>query len=213
MLRQSVGKLRPASTLFLLCDIQERFRPLIWQGETVINTAKYMVDVSRALNIPVLSTQQYTKAFGPTCPEIPLQAPEPAEGEEPGNDIPVFEKKLFSMMTEEVDQYMSSIEGLKSVVLFGQETHVCIQQTCLDLLEKGLEVHVLVDGCSSQRCLDREVAFKRMEQAGAFLTTAESAVFMLMETAEHHALKKVSGITKAHFQLENGFQSGSSSSL
>ena len=48
----------------------------------------------------------------------------------------------------------------KTIVLFGIEAHVCVQQTALDLLETGYEVHVLVDGVSSQRALDRAVALK-----------------------------------------------------
>lgn len=48
----------------------------------------------------------------------------------------------------------------KTVVLFGIEAHVCVQQTALDLLETGYEVHVLVDGVSSQKPLDRAVALK-----------------------------------------------------
>jgi hypothetical protein len=49
--RRSVGKLTPETTVFLLCDIQERFRPLIWRAETVIQTAQYMTSVAKELDI------------------------------------------------------------------------------------------------------------------------------------------------------------------
>ena len=64
--RRLVGKLKPESSVFLLCDIQERFRPLIWRGETVVSTSKYMTSVAKALDIPIVITQQYTKVFGET---------------------------------------------------------------------------------------------------------------------------------------------------
>jgi hypothetical protein len=64
--RRLAGKLRPESSVFLLCDIQERFRPLLWRGETIINTSRYMTSVAKALDIPVVITQQYTKVFGDT---------------------------------------------------------------------------------------------------------------------------------------------------
>lgn len=48
----------------------------------------------------------------------------------------------------------------RTIVLYGIEAHVCVQQTALDLLETGYDVHVLVDGVSSQRALDRAVALK-----------------------------------------------------
>lgn len=52
------------------------------------------------------------------------------------------------------------------VLLCGIEAHVCILQTTLDLLQRGYEVHLLVDGISSQRGHDRAVALQRMSQAG-----------------------------------------------
>ena len=84
----------------------------------------------------------------------------------------------------------------KSVILYGIETHACIFQTTLDLLELGYEVHLLADGISSMRPGDRTVALKRLEQAGAFLTTAESAIFELIRDAKSPDFKKVLPILK-----------------
>jgi nicotinamidase-related amidase len=64
--KRAVGKLMPEHTAFLLCDIQERFRPLVYKGETIIRTAQYLTSVAKALDIPIVATQQYTKVFGPT---------------------------------------------------------------------------------------------------------------------------------------------------
>ena len=77
--------------------------------------------------------------------------------------IPTFEKKLFSMVTPEVTAHISALPPSPptSYVLFGIEAHVCVQQTCLDLLSEGHDVHVVVDGVSSQSPLDREVALER----------------------------------------------------
>ena len=41
-------------------------------------------------------------------------------------------------------------------------------------------MHILVDGVSSQRTIDRSVALRRMEKAGAFMTTSESLLFELL---------------------------------
>uniref|UniRef100_A0A6U1N7F4 Isochorismatase-like domain-containing protein n=1 Tax=Fibrocapsa japonica TaxID=94617 RepID=A0A6U1N7F4_9STRA len=220
---KSVGRLRPQSTIFLLCDIQERFREKIWKFGTVANTAKYLVEVAGELNVKVVATTQYAKALGAIVPEInlPVSTEVPAQDEEgtdtkppPPPDTPaavVYDKKLFSMCTDQVNAELEAAgEGLTSVVLFGIETHVCIQQTCLDLLSRGLEVHVVADGCSSQRPYDRGVALQRMARAGAFVTTAESAVFELLGTAQHPKLKAISNLTKAHFQIENDFMGMSS---
>lgn len=184
--RRSVGKLRPDNTVFLLCDIQERFRPLMWRGETVIRTAQYMTSVAKALDIPIVITQQYTKVFGETISDT-FADPDHMK------HVPVFEKKKFSMCTEEVKSHLNSLNK-QSVIIFGIEAHVCVQQTCLDLLDDGKEVHIIADCVSSQQPYDREVALHRMSQAGAFLTTAQSAVFMLMQSAEHANFKGTSRI-------------------
>jgi isochorismate hydrolase len=95
---------------------------------------------------------------------------------------------------------------VKSVVLFGIEAHVCLQQTCLDLLENGRDVHVVVDACSSMKLYDREIALHRMQSAGAFLTTAQSAVFMLLGSADHPNFKAISTLVKEHASLPNEFE-------
>ena len=195
--RRLVGKLKPESSLLMICDIQTKFRPLVWKGETVVRTAQYMTSVAKALNIPTVATQQYTKVFGPTVAEV-FKSPEDLEA------CPTFEKKKFSMMTDEVQQHVDALNKT-SFLLVGIEAHVCLQQTALDLLEQGKEVHVIVDGVSSQQPLDREVALQRMSQAGAFLTTAQSAAFMLMQTADHENFKAVSKLTVEHMKLENEF--------
>lgn len=195
--RLSIGKLKPENTVFLLCDIQERFRPLIWRGETIIRTANYMTSVAKALDIPIVVTQQYTKVFGDTVPDV-------FTDQDHFKSCKMFEKKNFSMCTDEVKSHLNDLNK-KSVVLFGIEAHVCLQQTCLDLLEEGTDVHIIADGVSSQQPYDRELSLQRMSQAGAFLTTAQSAAFMLMQSAEHANFKSVSKLTVEHMKRPNEF--------
>lgn len=195
--RRLVGKLRPETTAFLLCDIQDRFRPLIWRGETVINTSRYLTSIAKALDIPVVVTQQYTKVFGDTVKDC-FADPEDLKS------VPIFEKKKFSMCTEQVSAHMSKLDK-QAIVLFGIEAHVCVLQTALDLLEQGKDVHIIVDACTSQQAFDREIALQRLSQAGAFLTTAQSAAFMLMQSAEHSNFKVVSKLTVEHMKLPNEF--------
>ena len=173
--RVAVGKLRPSTTTFLLCDVQERFRPLIHNGETVISTCRYMTSVAKALRIPVVATQQYTKVFGPTVPDC-FASTEDLQA------TPIFEKKLFSMLTPEVQAKLDTYDTTESYVIMGIEAHVCVQQTCLDLLEQGKDVHLIVDAVSSQQLVDREVALQRLQAAGVYLTTAQTAKRRILTT-------------------------------
>jgi len=88
-----------------------------------------------------------------------------------------------------------------------------VQQTVLDLLELGYDVHVVADGVSSQQPFDREIALGRMTSAGAFLTTAQSAAFMLMHSAEHPNFRSVSKLVVEHMKLPNEFNEAMISSL
>ena len=194
---RAVGKLQASKTAILLCDVQERFRPLIHKMETVVQTCQYMTSVGDALDIPVVGTQQYTKVFGNTLEEC-FATPEIKAA------TPMFEKKKFSMLTEEVSAKLTELNK-SSYIMLGIETHVCVQQTCLDLLEQGNDVHIIVDGVSSQQAIDRQVALQRMQAAGAYLTTAQSAVYMLMQSADHPKFKDVSKLTVAHMKLPNEF--------
>ncbi|CAM9152231.1 unnamed protein product [Discosporangium mesarthrocarpum] len=113
------------------------------------------------------------------------------------------------MWTGEVKAH---IEGLKApatdFVLFGIEAHVCVTQTCLDLIEEGHRVHVVCDGVSSQKPFDRAVALQRMQKAGAFLTTAEQVVLQLLHSADHPSFKAVSSLVKQRSKDgENAFLS------
>jgi nicotinamidase-related amidase len=161
-----VGKLRPENTVFLLCDIQEGCRPIMWRGETIIQTAQYMTSVAKTLDIPIVITQKYTKVLGETISET-FADPEDL------NNTRKFEKKKFSMCTEEGSAHLNTLKE-QSVLIFGIEAHVCVQQTCLDLLENGKEVHIVADGVSSQQQppYDREIALNRMSQVGCLYADA-----------------------------------------
>lgn len=223
--RTVVGKLQPSTTAFFLCDIQERFRPLMYNSETIITTSQYLTSVATSLSIPIVATQQYTKVFGPTVTDCFANGKDGMDqllknGEQIGDSgdnsntgcaLKIFEKKRFSMLTDEVTDYYCNtdlMKGRDNVVLFGIEAHVCVQQTCLDLIEMGKNVHIVVDCISSQQGYDREVALKRMENAGALLTTAQSLAFMLMGSADHPNFKEVSKLTVGHMKLPNQFNDG-----
>ena len=206
-------------TVFLLCDIQERFRSVIWQFPGLVHTSGFLVQTGRTLGIPLIVTEQYPKAFKNTVAELqsawsavpgaPAAAAAGAGGE--GGEkaaastsssaggavegVHVFEKTKFSMITPEVSAVLSE-KSPSSAVIFGLETHVCVQQTALELLAQGIDVHVVVDAVSSQRVLDRKVALDQLKQAGAVLTTAESLVMTLLGDSKHPQFKAVAGLLR-----------------
>eukprot|EP01027_Heterolobosea_sp_BB2_P009537 GEZU01014046.1.p1 GENE.GEZU01014046.1~~GEZU01014046.1.p1 ORF type:complete len:152 (-),score=49.99 GEZU01014046.1:98-553(-) len=127
-----------------------------------------------------------SEALGNTVPELELPQP----------NARVYDKTKFSMLIPKLEDDLKSMPHINTAVLFGIEAHVCILQTTKDLLERGYNVHIVADGTSSQRQWDRSVAFSNLRQSGAYLTTAESVLFQLVEDATHPQFKQISALCK-----------------
>jgi nicotinamidase-related amidase len=150
----------------------------------------------------VVVTTQYGSRLGSTVSEI-------SKNLEDTKEVKIFDKMKFSMMVPEVERHLTtSMPQRKSVLLCGIETHVCVLQTCLDLLDKGYDVHVVSDAVSSSTSYNRSMALERMRQSGAFITSVESAIFQLANDASNPEFKSISKLIKEHLKTENGFDAG-----
>ena len=84
----------------------------------------------------------------------------------------------------------------KSVILTGIETHVCVLQTALELLNEGFEVQVLADGVGSRERLNWAIGLEQMEKAGAVISSTEILAFALLKKAGTPEFKAVSQFIK-----------------
>ncbi|GAA5882810.1 hypothetical protein JCM16303_002469 [Sporobolomyces ruberrimus] len=200
-----VARLIPSKTAFLCCDIQERFRFHIHSYHSVMAIADKMIRAAKILDVPVIATEQRPQAL-----PFPAAKPSPTSLIALGSTVPLplmelpphlhpdwspLAKTAFSMMVPQVEQQLEEWQT-KSVVLFGIESHVCVLQTALDCLDKGIDVHVLADGVSSCNGDEVGIALKRMRDAGAMVTTSESALFQLIHDASHPAFRSLVGLVK-----------------
>lgn len=177
-----LGALEAHRTAFLLCDIQETFRPHVKHFGEVVKVANKMLEAAKHFKIPVYVSEQYPKGLGHTTADIKLD-----------DAALVFEKTRFSMYTPELQERLKKdIPELGSVVLFGIEAHVCIEQTVIDLLNEDITVHVLADGVSSRSLMDRGLALQRFQNIGCFVGTSENVLFKLLRDKSHPAFKQIS---------------------
>ncbi|CAL8405731.1 unnamed protein product [Arctogadus glacialis] len=180
-----LGNLTPDTTAFFCCDMQERFRPAIKYFEEIISVGQRLIHGAHLLGSPLIVSEQYPKGLGSTVPELDISAARL-----------VYPKTKFSMILPEVEKVLAAFPEIRSVVLFGVETHVCIQQTALDLIGRGYEVHVVADSTSSRSMVDRMFALKRMAQLGVIITTSESVLLQLVADKEHPKFKAIQSIIK-----------------
>lgn len=147
-----------------------------------------MLRAANALQMPVYITTQKRDKLGNTAPELQPHL----TGPHIRADI---DKSLFSMVTPELEALLPK-SGSLDVILVGIETHICVTQTTLDLLERGHRVYVLVDGVSSINPGERGIALARLRDAGAIVTSSESVLFEIMGDAAHEQFRAVSGLVK-----------------
>ena len=76
------------------------------------------------------------------------------------------------------------------MLIAGIETHVCVYQTALELLEKGYRVEVVADACSSRTLQNKQIGLDKMRGAGAAITSVETALFELLKVAEGPLFKE-----------------------
>ena len=179
-------KIKPQDCLFVQVDVQEKLFPHIDEKEELEKNLVTLVKGLKLHEIPMLINEQYKKGLGETIPSL----------KELVEEYPHFEKTTFSCCG--LDEGLQAIKtsGKKYVILAGIETHVCVLQTALDLLEVGLYPILVTDCVNSRKKKDKEVAIKRLVQAGAIPTTYESLLFELTANAKSPVFKEISKLVK-----------------
>jgi nicotinamidase-related amidase len=184
--QESIMRLHRNKTIALCVDVQERLFPHIHQNADLQQRIVTLVRGLNILDVPIIVTEQYSKGLGPTIPAV---------AEALGDVVPI-EKMTFSCCGEPAVEAHLMSSGRHTIVVFGIETHVCVQQTALDLLAQGNHVVVVADATSSRTDRDRSVALDRMRQAGAIISTVESILFELLERAGTETFKQISALVK-----------------
>lgn len=174
------------NTLAVVIDIQERLLPHMQEAEKLSANCQTLLQGLSALGVPVFLSEQYVKGLGETIEPIKSLC----------DSAPRGEKRSFSCCDD--PEMMTQIEafGKKQILLFGIETHVCVLQTALDLLERNYDVAVIADCVSSRRESDNRIALDRLLQEGTRVSTYESILFELTRSSSAGEFKTISKLVK-----------------
>lgn len=174
------------NTLGLVIDYQERLLPHIYENQQLLENSIVLIEGLKALEIPLLVTEQYRKGLGITRPEIKnLFSP-----------FNPMEKVSFSCYDDRDFGKALAETGRKSVIICGIEAHVCVLQTAIDLMENNYVPVVVADCISSRKLYDKETAIQRMRQEGVIITSYESILFELCRFAGTDQFKAISKLVK-----------------
>jgi nicotinamidase-related amidase len=153
----------------LLIDFQTRLMPAIEDRATVVANARRLLDAAMMFKVPALITEENPAGLGETAPELA----------EPG--VPVFHKMTFDACR--MPDFRAALPDRRDLVVAGCETHVCVLQTVLGLVEAGRHVYLVRDAVGSRRAESKETAIRRMERHGAEIVTTEMVIFEWLGSA------------------------------
>jgi nicotinamidase-related amidase len=173
-----------SDSALLVVDVQEKLVAAMGGAGRIVWNVRRLIEGAETLGLPVAASEQYPQGLGPTVPELaPRLRKRPA--------------KLGFSCRELADLFADLRQrDIEKLLVCGLETHVCIQQTVLDLLSDGWRVYVAVDAVGSRFDLDHRIALRRMESSGAVLTTTEAALFEWCQAAGTPEFKQISRIVR-----------------
>ncbi|WP_435009366.1 hydrolase [Tundrisphaera lichenicola] len=177
-------RFRAGDGALLVVDVQEKLLPSIRDRDHLLTQVIRLIRGAGILEIPTFATEQYPKGLGPTVPELA------------GLILDRAAKTTFHALGAPGISESLASRGIRHVTLVGIEAHVCIAQTSLELLRLGYEVQVPADAVGSRFAVDYEFALRRLERAGAVVSTTESVLFEWTEGAEHPKFKQISALVK-----------------
>jgi isochorismate hydrolase len=179
--------LRHGDAALLLIDMQEPFLRTIWQRDRLMHWVSVLLRSANLLDLPVVVTEQNRQKLGGTVDELAALLP---TGVVPADKL-CFSCAGSSRAVSDLDS-----AGKHQLILCGVETHICVTQTALDLLTQSYQVHVVADAVSSRSELNWDLGLRRMERAGAILTSTESVLYELLDQAGTPEFRDVLGLIK-----------------
>ena len=195
-----------AESQLVLVDYQDKLMPVIHEGPQALANAIKLAKMAQMLDLPVWGTEQNPSSLGANNAELKALCKK------------TLEKMYFSAVPEGLGEWLrppakpaggnarslpkhlqkpqQQVPERNMVVIAGCETHVCLMQTALELLEDEFDVWVVTDACGSRTERNRDAAFDRLAGAGAELVTTEMVLFEWLRTCEDPAFKEMLALVK-----------------
>ncbi|MBE0469737.1 MAG: hydrolase [Methyloprofundus sp.] len=177
------------NSLLLIVDIQDKLTTVMPEGnaQDMLENSARLIAAANLLNLPIIITEQYPKGLGLTVDSI---------REKLSDKTPRFEKTGFSCLAAENFQDTLEKTTRKQIIIVGQETHVCILQTALELMQQGYQVHIVEDAVCSRKAENKFYALQRLQSQGASISNFESVLFEWLKNSQHEHFSAISALLR-----------------
>jgi nicotinamidase-related amidase len=178
--------LKTENAALVIVDIQGNLAHTMHGKELLFKNVQKLIKGIQVLGIPILWLEQNPQRLGPTIPEIADLL----------SNIQPISKMSFSGCQN--DRFMEALKALNrnQVLIAGIESHICVYQSSVDLVNLGYEVQVVTDAVSSRNLENKDIGLQKIKDSGATLTSVETALFELLKVAGGEQFKDILNIVK-----------------
>ena len=175
----------PEKSLLLLIDVQTRFLAPIFEADRVESRCKFLCEIATLFGVPILATEQYPERMGGTIDSLLPFVGSP------------HRKMDFSAFRDETLVELVNSSGRDQVIVLGIETHICVSQTCHDLLKNGFQVVVCPDAVSARTQDRHKLGMERLRDANVIPAHTEGIAYEWCQSAENPMFRDMLNIVKA----------------
>lgn len=174
------------TSLLLIIDYQEKLLAAFKEPDQFLNPCIKLIRFAHILKLPILWTEQYPKGLGRTVDKVKNEL----------SGLSPVEKTAFSCFGE--PDFVRSLSAFPQdqLIVCGIETHICVEQSVLDAMEAGYQAHVVVDACGARKKRDHKAGLRKMENAGAVISSAETVIYEVLARSDAPEFRDVLQLVK-----------------
>jgi nicotinamidase-related amidase len=156
--------LKPADCAMLFVDFQAGlgFGVESIGRQVLLNNAVALAKTAVTFGVPVVASTSASHVYsGPMFPALQAALP----------SVKPIERRNMNVWEDDAGRGAILATGKKRLIVAGLLTEACVSFPVLSMLKEGFEVFVVGDACGGLTLLGHDLALRRMEAAGAQLTS------------------------------------------
>ncbi len=189
---KSSSLLNEITSVLIIIDMQDRILNGIENRQTIYWNTKRLIKVAQIMRLSTFYSEQVPEKLGGT-----------SKGLKSSKHCVIYRKNSFSLINAKRIFNIWEKKGVENLIICGIETHICIQQSVIDLLSLKYNIFLAADAVGSRNKLDHEFALKRMDKLGCTISTTEAIMFELCKSSKNNVFKEISNLAKASISSQD----------